>query len=99
MRRLYYIILYYIYTLCVSTDMLVTPASLKSKDGTLKPAFGIKQIKNPPRQASTWTGILYFTPKSEIALILSIVPYGKFGVDPINYYKYYINSNTFEYIT
>lgn len=58
----------------------------------------MKQIKNPPRQASTWTGMLYFKPNSEIASILSIVPYGKFGVDPTNCYKGYITAVSIDLI-
>jgi len=37
---------------------------------------------NPPKQQSTWTGILYLTPKADIASISSDVPYGKLGNDP-----------------
>lgn len=69
-------------TLWVSAEILVTPGNLKSNDATGNPASGIKHNKNPPRHASTCTGILYFNPNSDIASILSQVPYGKLGVDP-----------------
>lgn len=36
----------------------------------------------PPKQQSTWTGILYLRPKADIASISSEVPYGKLGNDP-----------------
>lgn len=63
-----------IITLCVSADILVTPAKLKSNEGRGKPAWGINAAMKPPKQQSTWTGILYLRPKAEIAFISSDVP-------------------------
>ena len=60
----------------------VTPGSLKSKRGNLKPASSIKMIRNPPKQASTCSGILYFTANFDSSSIGSITPTGKFGAEP-----------------
>ena len=40
--------------LCVSTLMLVTPSTAKSKGGTRWPSFREKGSTKPPRQASLW---------------------------------------------
>lgn len=69
-------------TLWVSAEMLVIPRSLKSKSGIENPALGMNASKNPPRQASVWTGMLYFTPISAMAAILSMQPWGKAGAEP-----------------
>ena len=49
-------------TLCVSADMLVTPGTVKSNGSSGNPAFFIKGTRNPPRQLSTCTGMLYRFP-------------------------------------
>lgn len=60
--------------MCVSADILVTPGKLKSNNGNWKPACGINAAINPPKQQSTWTGILYLRPNADIASISSDVP-------------------------
>lgn len=55
---------------------------MKSNGGNGKPACGINAAMKPPKQQSTWTGILYLRPKADIASISSDVPYGKLGNDP-----------------
>lgn len=72
-------------TLCVSTERLVTPLTLKSKGGRGKPASSIKAIINPPRQASTWTGISYFRPRAAISPTGSKTPCGYPGADANSY--------------
>lgn len=62
--------------------MLVTPGKIKSNGGSGNPACGINAAIKPPKQQSTWTGILYLRPKADIASISSDVPYGKLGNDP-----------------
>lgn len=48
-------------TLCVSAEMLVTLLTRKSNGSSLNPAFSMNTIRNPPKQASTWKGMLYFS--------------------------------------
>lgn len=60
--------------MCVSVEILVTPGNIKSNGGKGKPAWGINAAIKPPKQQSTWTGILYFRPKADMASISSDVP-------------------------
>ena len=56
-------------TLCVSADMLVTPGTVKSNGSSENPAFFIKGTRNPPRQLSTCTGMLYRFPNCKWIII------------------------------
>lgn len=60
----------------------MTPGKTKSNCGKGKPALGINAAIKPPKQQSTWTGMLYLRPKADIPSISSDVPYGKLGNDP-----------------
>lgn len=64
----------------------MTPGSLKSHGGNLKPALSINGIKNPPKQASTWRGILYLTAILDNSSIGSIDPIEKHGAEPAIFY-------------
>ena len=72
--------------MCVSQLIEVTPGSLKSNGGNSKPALFINGIKNPPKQASTWRGILYLTAMSDRSLMGSIDPIEKQGAEPAIFY-------------
>lgn len=52
----------------------MTPGKIKSNRGREKPACGINAAIKPPKQQSTWTGMLYLRPKADIASISSEVP-------------------------
>jgi hypothetical protein len=68
--------------LCVSTEMLVTPGTRKSKSGASKPARERKGMTKEPRQQSTWRGSFLARARRESAGMSSTIPCGKLGAEP-----------------
>ena len=77
--------------LCKSAEIEVTPGSRKSNFGVVRiPARSWKATRNPPKQQSTWTGILYFKPISDNPSISSHTQWGKLGKEPTKHIVFFV---------
>jgi len=88
--------------LCKSADIDVTPGKRKSNLGvSVIPALSWNTTKNPPKQQSTCTGILYFIPSFDNCSISSETQWGKLGKEPTKHIVFFViffllNSNRFD---
>ena len=76
--------------LCKSADIDVTPGKRKSNLGvSVIPALSWNATKNPPKQQSTCTGILYFIPSFDNCSISSETQWGKLGKEPTKHIVFF----------